>query len=106
MQGENCNCTAEDLSALASGQQALQAASLDGVSIDPSAVGAASTASSKGFLHAQAGPYALFTLVGLAAGVMLTIAANFVWSTFAKRNSTLGRDTGKFQPFDSASVRG
>ncbi len=115
LQGANCNCTAADLSALASGQQQLQATSLDGISIDPDAVDclAAATSSQKGFTHAQAGPYALFALVGFAAGIMLAIAGSFIWSTFAGRNqdkrpsgSSLGGNVGKFQPFDSGIARG
>lgn len=114
-QGENCNCTSADLAALASGQQQLLAASLDGVTIDPAAVEClgAATSSQKGFSHAQAGPYALFTLVGFAIGVILAIAASFVWTTLHDRGqgrqpspNSLGGNSGKFQSFDADVARG
>ena len=91
------------------------ASSLDGVSIDPDATDClgAATLSTKGFTHAQRGPYALFFLVGFAAGVILAIAASFIWTTCAGRNadkmpsgSSLGGNVGKFQPFDSQIARG
>lgn len=115
MQGQNCNCTSADLAALASGQQQLLAASLDGVTIDPDAVEclAAATLSHKGFLHAQAGPYALFTLVGFAIGIMMALAGSFIWTTCSNKNidqrlssSSLGGNGGKFQPFDAEVARG
>ena len=91
------------------------ASSLDGVSIDPDAsdcLGAA-TSSTKGFTHAQRGPYTLFFLVGFAAGIILAIAASFIWNTFAGRNAdkrpstgNLGGNVNKFQPFDSQVARG
>lgn len=114
MQGENCNCTSADLAALASGQQLL-AASLDGITIDPDAVEclAAATSSYKGFSHAQAGPYALFTLVGFAIGMMMALAGSFIWTTCSNQNidqrpssSSLGGSGGKFQPFDAEVARG
>ena len=113
MQGENCNCTSADLAALASGQQLL-AASLDGVTIDPDAVDClAATSSHKGFSHAQAGPYALFTLVGFAIGIMMALAGSFIWTTCSNKNrdqrpssSSLGGNGGKFQPFDAEVARG
>jgi len=100
---------------LASGQQQLLAASLDGVTIDPDAVEclAAATLSHKGFLHAQAGPYALFTLVGFAIGMMMALAGSFIWTTCSNKNidqrlssSSLGGNGGKFQPFDAEVARG
>ncbi|DBA67752.1 TPA: hypothetical protein ACH3X2_001336 [Trebouxia sp. C0005] len=112
--GENCNCTSADLAALASGQQLL-AASLDGITIDPDAVEclAAATSSYKGFSHAQAGPYALFTLVGFAIGMMMALAGSFIWTTCSNQNidqrpssSSLGGSGGKFQPFDAEVARG
>lgn len=113
--GENCNCTSADLAALASGQQQLLAASLDGVTIDPDAVDclAAATSSHKGFSHAQAGPYALFTLVGFAIGIMMALAGSFIWTTCSNRiidqrppSSSLGGSGSKFQPFDAEVARG
>ncbi len=114
MQGENCNCTSADLAALASGQQLL-AASLDGVTIDPDAVDclAAASSSHKGFSHAQAGPYALFTLVGFAIGIIMALAGSFIWTTCSNKNIvhrpssiSLGGSGGKFQPFDAEVARG
>ncbi len=113
MQGENCNCTSVDLAALGSGQQL--AASWDGVTIDPDAMDclAAATSSHKGFSHAQAGPYALFTLVGFAIGIMMALAGSFIWTTCSNKNidlrpssSSLGGSDGKFQSFDAEGARG
>ena len=92
----------------------MQATSLDGITIDPDAVEclAAATSSTKGFTHNQAGPYALLFLVGFAVGIIMAIAASFVWSSFAHRNGdkrptgSLGGNVNKFQSFDSEVARG
>ena len=84
----------------------LQASLVDGVVIDPTAAqclnSASAAASTKGFTHRQAGPYALFAFLGLAAGVILSVAVNFIWNTLSGGGQGLpGGNIGnhKFQTF-------
>ena len=110
LQGDNCNCTGPNANLTLQQQQEFSAASLDGVVIDPATsdciIAAAQTTSTKSFTHRQAGPYAVFTLVGFAVGVILAIATNFIWNTLAGKGRGMPGGNMKFQTFETQGAQG
>jgi hypothetical protein len=114
--GENCNCTAADLSTLAR-TPGINVASADGEAvIDPSFAGcfnaanaselagsASSCSCPSGFTHNQGGPYTLMFFFGLLAGVILSVLGNYLWNYFSSRTH---KGHERFQDAPTSFIRG